>query len=526
MRPIRRVALSAGYAALLLATAWLLYQFAQAQFTAHLRDQAAYALALAARGDTPYRWHFDNPDSIVAGRVFDAAEFRFEQGELRVRASGRPFDVGLTLARPVDLRLFPQLRIDADADGPTAVQIVVYDDFAASERVLTAQSIGPGLPALTLDLRAGQWMSGSAAAAAPAKAAVLRLRLQSAPSTTVRLRAAALLRNAAVAALDLSKEPQIFDSDEHVSATQTPVYRLPLRAATQEVDIATIAQKDTGANQLLILLPQHARVEQQIALRNNVFAALPGAILVPERALDDAFAQARGEPQDAVQPGMWRWYLLTLFGAALFWSYLRPPRHARLRAALEALLALAGPLWLIIADHFDGKPDAWQAILIAMSAGYAISLSLPKQWHWNGSASAWLWALAIVALAALAGLMLREDSEPLRTVGSAHLVRYLAWAFVQQYLVCAVCTERWRVACGNHALAAYLGAVGFALMHTPNAALMLATLLGGLCWCALYLRERALLPLAVSHAASALLLLALLPRSILASAEVSARFFQ
>ena len=50
--------------------------------------------------------------------------------------------------------------------------------------------------------------------------------------------------------------------------------------------------------------------------------------------------------------------------------------------------------------------------------------------------------------------------------------------------------------------------------------------MGGMCWCALYLRERALLPLAVSHAASALLLLALLPRSILASAEVSARFFQ
>ncbi|HTI96190.1 MAG TPA: hypothetical protein VL425_06725, partial [Rudaea sp.] len=60
----------------------------------------------------------------------------------------------------------------------------------------------------------------------------------------------------------------------------------------------------------------------------------------------------------------------------------------------------------------------------------------------------------------------------------------------------------------------------------PNSSLMLATFFGGLCWCALYLRERALLPLAFSHAASALVLIALLPPDWLYSAEVSARFFQ
>jgi membrane protease YdiL (CAAX protease family) len=55
---------------------------------------------------------------------------------------------------------------------------------------------------------------------------------------------------------------------------------------------------------------------------------------------------------------------------------------------------------------------------------------------------------------------------------------------------------------------------------------MVATFVGGLCWCAIYLRYRALLPLAVSHAASALLLGMLLPVDIVRSAEVSARFFQ
>ena len=87
-------------------------------------------------------------------------------------------------------------------------------------------------------------------------------------------------------------------------------------------------------------------------------------------------------------------------------------------------------------------------------------------------------------------------------------------------------SPRWKLVAGSDAIAIWFGALGFALLHTPNASLMLATFAGGLCWCTLYLRERALLPLAVSHAASAMVLIALLPPSWLYSAEVSARFFQ
>ena len=153
-------------------------------------------------------------------------------------------------------------------------------------------------------------------------------------------------------------------------------------------------------------------------------------------------------------------------------------------------------------------------------------MSVPSRWHWIGSPRAWLLAGAIVVFAALLGLAAHRPDDALRAIGSGHVARYLLWALAQQYLICTVCTERWRIVSGKAAVAAYLGALSFALMHTPNAALMLATLCGGLCWCALYLRERALLPLAASHAASALLLLALLPPEILLSAEVSVRFFQ
>jgi len=122
-------------------------------------------------------------------------------------------------------------------------------------------------------------------------------------------------------------------------------------------------------------------------------------------------------------------------------------------------------------------------------------------------------------------LLAHNANQPSRPISIGHVARYLVWALAQQYLICAVVTSRWQKAGLPSFVAIWLGAATFALMHTPNAALMLATFAGGLCWCALYLRERALLPIAVSHALSALALIALLPQSWLYSAEVSARFF-
>jgi membrane protease YdiL (CAAX protease family) len=155
-----------------------------------------------------------------------------------------------------------------------------------------------------------------------------------------------------------------------------------------------------------------------------------------------------------------------------------------------------------------------------------LSLGWPRDWRWNGSARAW-WLAGLVVLVAIAvGTIAHGGNVPLRKPGAGPVLRYFAWALLQQYLVCVVCTRRWQQISGNACVAAVLGALGFALMHSPNADLMFATFLGGLCWCALYLRERALLPLAASHALCALILIALTPPQWLYSAEVSARFFQ
>lgn len=525
MRQLRRFVLLAAYTALLAASAWALNELAQWQLTAHLRDQAAHALALAARGESPHQWTFDGPESIVAGRVFGTAPFRFDGGELNVSSDGTPFDIGLPLPRALDLGLFPHLHIAASAGAPARLEIVACATLTSSAQVLATTTLAPGTASLDLHLPA------AGAALQPRSGvrlnvAVLRLRFMLPAGAGLRLRSAELGRTPLAPRLDLDRPPRIVDAAD-VDADGSAIYRIAPGGAAQQIDIAAIASMYTTSGETLVLLPQRARVEQQIGLRNAVFATLPAAILIPERALQQTFAQARLEAAAPHQRMTHlRWYLLGGYALALLWSRLRPLRTPRARAASEAVLALAGPLWLVLGGQFDGKPDAFQLVLIALSVLYAVALSVPRDWNWNGSRQAWLAALGIVGVAALAGWLLHDPQQPMRAIGTAHVARYLGWALLQQFLICAVCTERWFACSGSRALAAYLGALGFALLHAPNAMLMLATLLGGLCWCALYLRERALLPLAFSHAASALLLLALVPRSILASAEVSARFFQ
>src|SRR4051812_24949477 len=102
MPGIARILRALACTALIALTALALHAFAQREFTQHLRDQAAHALALAATGDTPYRWRFHDSEDIVAGRVFGAAAFSFEDDALVARSSGEAVEIGVPLPRPVD----------------------------------------------------------------------------------------------------------------------------------------------------------------------------------------------------------------------------------------------------------------------------------------------------------------------------------------------------------------------------------------------------------------------------------------
>lgn len=447
------------FIALVAATVAFLPWLAHRQLYAHLRAQAAHELALFAAGQSPWQWRFDEPEDIVAGRVFGAREISFDQDGLHVLSDGQPFEVGLPLARPLDLSRFPLLHIDASTQGSAVLRIVVRRTLDAPEVLGSATPIGDS--STVLDLRHD---------ALPERAAMLRLRFEMPAGQMLRLRAAAL---------------------------ELPPHAEP----------APIRELAEGS------------VEQQMLAVRKIRDERPAAIIVPPGSAGLIAPAIDGL---GFTPNV---FVAGLFAGVLLLARVRPPRNARVRACAELALVLAIPIWLIVGGHFNGRVDRAQMILIAAAILYALSLGWPRTWKLNGSARAWMAAATVVLVAACLGAALHRGTS-MRVIDSGHLVRYLGWALIQQYLICAVCLPRWDALTGNAAATVYLSALCFALLHTPNATLMLATFAGGVCWCTIYRRERALLPLAASHALSALALIALLPPEILLSAEVSARFFQ
>ena len=518
-----------AFAALIVATAFGLDLFAHRAFNAHLREQAARLLALASTGGTPYQWRFAGPEDVVAGHPFGSEKFEFSEGALRWSGSA-PVEVGIVLARTLSLRSFPRLRVDATVASTGELRVVVREKLGEQEFISAPVPLSAGRYQGVLDIDELSWFAdGTSPSPPPREAAMLRLRFAQTGSGEVTLRSAALGRGPGYVPLGLDTEPAIVEPGRGVRPGAIGVYQLPFDANLQKVDIAAIAGATRASAQPLILLPQRGRVEQQIELRNAVYAALPAAILVPESGYPESFAEARALVASGFReaPPRSQWAPVAVLALLLLFARFRSPRDPRRRALFEIALTMAAPLWLILGDRFDGTLHASHYALIGLTLAYAISLSLPRVWHWNGEARAWSYAALVVVLALAIGLLLhRPGVRATPLPGTREVLRYFGWALLQQYLICAIYAERWNMVTGNRYVAAWLAALGFALMHAPNAALMLATFAGGLCWCAIYLRYRALLPLALSHTACALSLVVLLPPDILRSAEVSVRFFQ
>jgi hypothetical protein len=509
---------------LAIATPWFLDRFARARLADHLERSAAAALAMAATGASPYHWPFRSPSNLVSGRPFGAASFAFDDGELSFVVGPGSAEIGLPIRRYIDLRDFPVLRTTFDAAGAGGLRVVVSESPEAKPLVSMPSPFPGGASIdLAIDLAQIGWLrDGVPVATAPRRSVLLRVRFESATPIALRLRQVALEH-----ATDY-QPPVLSTPSGRADDVPHPVVALP---ADPSQVVATLAAADRESTYPLILaLPHDERVEKQLAVRDVALRERPSAIVLGDDAIAQTFALARSRVD--ADPGASsrspsRWLAVALFAVGCLLTRLRPPRRPRTRAVLEIALTLAVPMWIVFGGNTGTNLQAPHAVAAAVAAAFWVSLSFPRRWTWVGPAAAWWAAAGVIVLALLIGIVLfRSGASSHAPPDLRHLVRYLGWALLQQYLICAVCTERWSVASGHDALAAYLGALGFALLHAPNSALMLATFVGGLCWCAIYLRYRALLPLAFSHAASALLLIGLLPTDILHSAEVSARFFR
>lgn len=481
-----RLLRAAVWIVLALALAAALQQLAAWQLRGQLLREAAAFLQPLAHGDTPYRWPLQGRSDLVGGRVFGDCDYTIDAQGLLLRQGSRLCEIGLPLDTALDLRRFDRLAIDADAALPP-FWLQLREWLQRPQHVVRLDLTDATARALT-QLR-WQYDQGGAAPA-PLRAAMLRLRLAKLDAD-LRLRSVALLPADAGSTAQWLP-PQTADQP-------LPHKRLPLFAF------------DT--------LPRPERLLQQRAQLREREPAAQFLLREDLPALNAALAAAPA-PSQRLLP-----WLLPLLAAAMLISLKRPRGARALRAALQAGLALALPLGLVLGLQIGDDLDLPVQVGLILALLYSAALArcdTATAWHWNGPARAWL-AAAGAPLLALTLLLVCAGAK-LPPLDPARLSFYLLWALLQQYLICAVLADRLRVAGLAPRWTILAAATVFALLHAPNAALMLATFAGGLLWTTLWLRDRCLLPLAASHAAAATLLGGL-PVELLRSAEVSLRYY-
>jgi membrane protease YdiL (CAAX protease family) len=99
------------------------------------------------------------------------------------------------------------------------------------------------------------------------------------------------------------------------------------------------------------------------------------------------------------------------------------------------------------------------------------------------------------------------------------------WALFQQYALNGFINRRAQHALGKGLKSIAVVAVVFALLHLPNPSLMIATLIGGFIWAAVYQRRPNLFALALSHTVTSITLALSISPDLLNSLRVGFKYF-
>jgi hypothetical protein len=491
---------AAGLAFLLI---WGLRWLAHAQLDAFLTQKAQMRLELISHGSTPYRWTLRSSDDLIAGRVFGVDKFDFDAQGLRLLAGADAFEIGFPLNNEIiDLRRFTRLRLRVLAQAPLercelVLRPAVLDAEMKTPLALMARGENEEIP-----LAALAWFDDSGAnVAPPTRAASLRLRVLAPVGTAFHLDALAFLPDPKLSEAGLLARSLAGATHASPGLADLPV---PASATTLPIVDFSSAVSNEAALAYFDRLRQHE----------------PAALLVPQPGMD-ALQATSSPPKPAWSESTTRWIVAMILGTALLALRLFPPRRPRLRTMLELTAVLAPALVVVIGGWLGDNLDAPLATALVFIAAFAFCLPRVQPWGWIGNWRTWLLpGLAVIAALLLAGIL----GDHLKLRGATVLFRYLAWTAMQQYLVCVVVTDRCRVlGLGDRWTVVFAAAV-FALLHTPNETLMLATFGGGLLWVTAWRRDRRLLPIVFSHALSAVIVFSTLPVDVLRSAEVSLRF--
>jgi membrane protease YdiL (CAAX protease family) len=495
----------------------MLNLLARHQLRQHLDDVAAETLGALVHDNTPHQWSAGLATDIIAGRAFGTDDMSFVDDGLRIRAQGQPMQVGVVLDSDMDLARFSLIDVTLVAEKPGSVALVVAESLQGSPCRSHEQPVPSGKSTLTINLRTIGWICKGERSAMPGRAAMLRLSFTTPTRSAITLSSIRARTRSGLdrASLDDLAMPLLPEPGQSIA------FRRALARAAEDAE-QTIWP--------ILQLPLDARVEQNLLARDHILEAIPDAVIVPrddfQSILDRAESwQPRLSPSAPAPVG---WLLLGGYIALLTGLRLKPPLDQRLRALLELFAAIAVPLVMVIGGYIGDNISPLVLGACAATLVFALSLLIgdaPAQPSTRTLKRGWWVGLASLGLTAALVLNLADGHITRVLPESARVFRYLAWAAVQQFLICVIVAERIERVSGSSRIALLGAALIFALLHTPNAMLMQLTFVAGLIWIWNWQRHRALLANIIAHATSGLLLAASLPPEWLHSAEVSARFY-
>ena len=495
------------YACAVLLAAYALTMLARGQLRQHLIERTANQLGPVLHGGTPYQWSLDSPQDVVARHAFGAARTTFSSNGVELQADNEVMELGLVIARALDLRRFHRLQVRLTAEDPLQLAVVIAAQLGHPTCLSGTTPIAAGTADIALDLSRLGWRCDGTEAAMPTRAAMLRLRLQLPPGQRVEVADVRLLPS--------------------VALTESMLQQLPSARADSEAAKGQHAASDWS----VIATDLHARPEKILARSDAIHAEDAGALVLGANDWPAAAAQIRDwTPAVATVPrGPWLdASILATYAALLLLLRLRPPVRPRLRALLELSGVLVGPLWWVIGGYYRDGSDPQTLVMGAITLVFAASLLIgtaPRQPTVAALRRGGLVAALSVLLAVLFVSLVHDPAYSGQEPSVATAVRYLLWAGIQQFLICVIVAERLQRLLGSARWATLGAACLFALLHTPNETLMLFTLAGGLIWVWNWQQNRTLLPNILAHAICGLLLSSQLPPEWLRSAEVSARYF-
>jgi hypothetical protein len=465
---------------------------------AQLRDQAQWQLARVQASQPLWEWRFRKLHDLIAGRAFGNAKVSVDDDVLTIISTdGTPYELGLPIAWSLDLAHWPLLQLEFKSSDRGELGFVVTNPSGVSCVALAADALSPETASLRIDLRGLTWKTASGAPCpTPGAVQMLRLRIQTHEHATLRLTSASLLTT------EPTQPPQQSAIDLPDEVTGTGIDQFVDRAQNMAMP--------------LFHLPDGIDAEAMLSLRDQLRARWPAALIVPA-----------GVTPHAVTPSshnsIW-WAACVVYLLALVWLAFKPFK-GNWRAWFEIAGCLLGPLWLIAGLHWGLYPTPLG--LTAFGAGllFAIFIErrhLPRLWRWPSSRRDWLWPFAPFVMTVLLTILY---GHTLSLLPLGHVLAYFGWAWLQQWLMLIVIMRRLEQVLYRPAWAVLATAIVFALLHTPNGMLMQLCFVGELWWAWCFLRSRSVLPIALAHAACALLVESGLVGGLVRSLEVSARFF-